>query len=91
MRRFAQDRALMAAKESRRIIALYNRVARALVEYEFLWHAEWLRSVHAARAALDCTLILKDAATGAPGCLWAALRNNCKCCKSPGSKSFGGR
>ena len=55
----------MAARESRRVIALYNRVARALVEYEFLWHADWLRRVHAARAALDCTLILKDPATGA--------------------------
>jgi dynein heavy chain len=65
MRRFAQDRALMAAKESRKTIALYNRVARALVEYEVLWHASWLRRVHAAKAALGCTLILKDAATGA--------------------------
>ena len=60
----------MAAKDSRKVIAQYNRVARALVEYEFLWHAEWLRGVHAARAALDCTLILKDAGTGAA---WAAL------------------
>ena len=58
------QKALMAAKESRKIIALYNRVARALVEYEVMWHASWLRKVHAARAALDCTLILKDAATG---------------------------
>lgn len=32
--RFAQDKALMAAKESRKIILLYNRVARALVEFE---------------------------------------------------------
>lgn len=32
---------------------------------QVLWHASWLRKVHAARAGLDCTLILKDPTTGA--------------------------
>ena len=44
MQRFAANRSLMAAKESRRTVRLYNRVARALVEFEALWHAAWLKA-----------------------------------------------
>lgn len=43
MQRFAGNKALMAAKESRRVIRLYNRVAKALVEFEALWHAACLK------------------------------------------------
>lgn len=43
MQRFAKNRALMASKESKRVIRLYNRVAKALVEFEALWHAAWLK------------------------------------------------
>lgn len=54
----------MAAKDSRRVVALYNRVARALVEYEIVWHASWLCSIEAATAALNITLIYQDPHTG---------------------------
>lgn len=43
MQRFAGNRALMSSKESKRVIRLYNRVAKALVEFEALWHAAWLK------------------------------------------------
>ena len=43
MHRFAANHALMASKESRRVVKLYNRVAKALVEFEALWHAAWLK------------------------------------------------
>lgn len=43
MQRFAANKALMGAKESRRTVKLYNRVAKALVEFEALWHAAWLK------------------------------------------------
>jgi dynein heavy chain len=43
MQRFAYNRALVGSKESRRVIRLYNRVAKALVEFEALWHAAWLK------------------------------------------------
>lgn len=38
MQRFAQNKALMATKESKKIVKTYNRVAKALVEFETLWH-----------------------------------------------------
>jgi dynein heavy chain len=43
MQRFARNRALMGGRESKKVIRLYNRVAKALVEFEALWHAAWLK------------------------------------------------
>lgn len=43
MQRFAGNRALLASKEARKVVKLYNRVAKALVEFEALWHAAWLK------------------------------------------------
>lgn len=63
--RFAQNKELMRAADSHRVILQYNRVARALVEYEVLWTASWLRSVHRANSGLDNTLIYRDPDTGA--------------------------
>ena len=54
----------MAAPESRPVVLLYNRVAKTLVEYEMLWTASWLRSIHAAHTGLDRTLIRRDPETG---------------------------
>lgn len=41
------------------------RVARALVEYEVLWQASWLRGIDAALACLNCTLICYNPESGA--------------------------
>lgn len=65
MQLFARNRALMAAKESRRVVRLYNRVARALVEFEALWHAAWLRGVDAQRAGLSAPLLVRRPDGGA--------------------------
>ena len=51
MQRFARNKALMAGKESKRVIRQYNRVAKTLVEFEALWHAAWLK---VRTAALPC-------------------------------------
>lgn len=58
------NKELMAAPESRSVVLLYNRVAKTLVEYEVLWTASWLRSIHAANTGLDDTLIRRDTKTG---------------------------
>lgn len=71
--RFARNAELLAAKDSRRVIALYNRVARALVEYEIVWQASWLRTIETATAALDNTLIFQDPRTGEETHLTCAL------------------
>lgn len=64
MKRFSQNRALMQTKESKKIIKTYNRVARALIEFETLWHQAWVRSIDAAKAGLQATLIVRHPDTG---------------------------
>jgi dynein heavy chain len=54
----------MAAKGSKKVVQMYNRVARALVEYEIVWHESWLQHVNAAAAALNSTLLYQDPRTG---------------------------
>ena len=45
MQKFEQNKSIMGTKESRRIVKTYNRVARALIEFEALWNQAWLKSV----------------------------------------------
>ncbi len=46
-------------EESKKIIKLYNQVARTLVEFETMWHLAWCKSVDAAKAGLQATLIIR--------------------------------
>ncbi len=54
----------MATKEAKRVVRIYNRVARALIEFETLWQQAWLQSLEAARAGLQATLIVAHPDTG---------------------------
>lgn len=38
MKKFSLNKSIMTTKESKRIVKTYNRVARALIEFEMLWH-----------------------------------------------------
>jgi dynein heavy chain, axonemal len=38
MKKFQANKNIMTTKESKKIIKTYNKVARALIEYETLWH-----------------------------------------------------
>lgn len=38
MKKFTDNKSIMATKESKRIVKTYNKVARTLVEFELLWH-----------------------------------------------------
>jgi hypothetical protein len=53
MKKFAANKTIMATKESKRIVKTYNRVARALIEFETLWHQAWIRSIENAKAGLQ--------------------------------------
>lgn len=44
--------------ESRRCIQLYNRVAQALVEYQFLYHKAWVQTLPKVMEALSVRLHL---------------------------------
>ena len=62
--RFAARQTLMATKEAKRVVRVYNRVARALIEFETLWQQAWLQSIEVARAGLQATLIVAHPDTG---------------------------
>ncbi|KIZ06068.1 Dynein gamma chain, flagellar outer arm [Monoraphidium neglectum] len=64
MQRFAKNRGLMGSKESKRVIRLYNRVAKALVEFEALWHAAWLKGIDAQKAGLASPLLVRHPDSG---------------------------
>jgi dynein heavy chain len=64
MRRFQGNETIMKSKESRRVVKMYNKIARALVEYETLWQMAWARSVEASKAGLQAALVVRHPRTG---------------------------
>jgi dynein heavy chain len=64
MKKFSQNKNIMTTKESKRIVKTYNRVARALIEFEMLWHQGWVKSIENAKAGLQATLIVRHPDTG---------------------------
>lgn len=61
---FAANATLMGSKESKRTVRLYNRLARALVEFEALWYATWLRGVEGAAQGLQAPLLVQHPQSG---------------------------
>jgi dynein heavy chain, axonemal len=100
MQRFAQNKAMMMLKDSKKVIKMYNRVsntvrrpqccavlccfklvlskstcmlmtcclatqiAKALVEFETLWHQAWLRGIEQQRTGLQAPLLVRHPDTG---------------------------
>eukprot|EP00002_Diphylleia_rotans_P021973 TRINITY_DN428_c1_g1_i1.p1 TRINITY_DN428_c1_g1~~TRINITY_DN428_c1_g1_i1.p1 ORF type:complete len:4548 (+),score=958.95 TRINITY_DN428_c1_g1_i1:229-13872(+) len=64
MKKFQENKSVMASKEAKKIIKVYNRVARALIEFETLWYLAWVKSVDAAKSALQATLIIRHPDNG---------------------------
>ena len=54
----------MGIPDSKEVIPLYNNTALALIEYEVLWTASWLRSVHKGHTRLSVPIIYKDPLLG---------------------------
>ncbi|KAL4171660.1 hypothetical protein KRP22_009750 [Phytophthora ramorum] len=64
MRKFESNPTVLSTKDSKKIIKTYNKVARTLVAFEYLWYEAWCRSVESARAGLHATLIIRHPETG---------------------------
>ncbi|KAL6769277.1 DHC15 [Auxenochlorella protothecoides x Auxenochlorella symbiontica] len=62
MKIFSQDPVLMAAKENRRVVRRYNRLAETLLHAEAVWHARWQAAIPALDGALAAPLLLRDGA-----------------------------
>jgi len=64
MENFHGNSTVLKSKESKKIIKTYNKVARTLVHFEYLWYDAWVKSVDAAKAGLQATLIIRHPETG---------------------------
>ena len=64
MQKFQGNPAVLASKESKKIIRTYNKVARTLIAFEYLWYEAWCTSIDAAKAGLQATLIIRHPDTG---------------------------
>ena len=52
MNKFKTNQAVMRAKDSEKIIRTYNRLGRALIEFEASYHAAWVDNVRSAKDGL---------------------------------------
>eukprot|EP01042_Synura_sphagnicola_P000006 gene6-7_t len=64
MLKFQGNPTIIASKDSKRIIKTYNKVARTLIAFEFLWYEAWSASIEAAKAGLQATLIIRHPTSG---------------------------
>lgn len=59
MKQFESNQNVLAGKDAKRIIKMYNKVAKTLVAFEYLWYQAWVQSIDAAKAGLQATLIIR--------------------------------
>jgi len=59
MKKFESNQNVLNSKEAKRIIKTYNKVARTLVAFEYLWYQAWVQSIDTAKAGLQATLIIR--------------------------------
>jgi dynein heavy chain len=59
MRKFELSPGVLSSKESKKIVKMYNKVARTLVAFEYLWYEAWCKSVESSKAGLQATLIIR--------------------------------
>jgi dynein heavy chain len=64
MAKFQGNTTILSSKESKKIVRLYNKVARTLIAFEYLWYEAWCSSIESAKAGLQATLIIRHPDSG---------------------------
>lgn len=59
MKEFEVNISVMSTKDAKKVIKMYNKVARTLVAFEFLWYKAWVQSIDQAKTGLQATLIIR--------------------------------
>jgi dynein heavy chain len=59
MKSFETNPALLSTREGKKIVKMYNKVARTLVAFEYLWFKAWTDSIEHSCAGLQATLIVR--------------------------------
>jgi dynein heavy chain len=63
MKLFKNMKSIMNSKESKKICKLYNKVGRALVEFETLWFNAWCKAIESSKSGLLAPLLVKHPQT----------------------------
>lgn len=50
MLQFQRNQNVLAGKEAKRIIKMYNKIAQTLVTFECRWHEAWVNSVERSKS-----------------------------------------
>ncbi|NXL61516.1 DYH5 protein, partial [Chordeiles acutipennis] len=64
MESFQRHPAVLQTPDGKRIIRSYNKVAKVLMEFEVIYHREWLQQIELARRGLQAPLLVKAPETG---------------------------
>ena len=64
MKRFETNQNVLSTKDAKKIIKTYNKVARTLVAFEYLWYRAWIDSIETSKAGLQATLIIRHPEDG---------------------------
>ena len=59
MRRFQLYPQVLAGKDAKKLIRMYNKMAKTLIEFEHMWYQAWLNSINAVKAGLQATLLIR--------------------------------
>ncbi|KAI9325129.1 dynein heavy chain, N-terminal region 1-domain-containing protein [Obelidium mucronatum] len=60
MRQFKNNTSILDSMEAKKHIRNYNKLARALIEFELLWYKSWYSIVDQAKTGLHATLLVND-------------------------------
>uniref|UniRef100_A0A3Q1JPI4 AAA+ ATPase domain-containing protein n=1 Tax=Anabas testudineus TaxID=64144 RepID=A0A3Q1JPI4_ANATE len=61
---FQQHPGVLSTPEAKRIIRNFNRAARVLLEFEMVYHHNWMKTMENARVGLQASLLVRSAETG---------------------------
>jgi dynein heavy chain len=64
MKKFQSNPTVLGGKDAKKIIRMYNKMAKTLVEFETLWYQAWVASIDSAKNGLSATLIVRHPEDG---------------------------
>ena len=64
MKQFEKNQNVLAGKEAKKIIKMYNKIARTLITFEYRWHEAWVAALEQAKSGLHATLIVRHPEDG---------------------------
>lgn len=64
MEKFHNNPTVLGCKDSKKLVRMYHKIAKTLIEFEILWYNHWVTSVDAVKTGLQATLLVKHPEDG---------------------------